>query len=233
MVTYLLLFLLLAGLVFVLVLFLQPRWLLSVAVGIVPGVIYFAQTDQPMIALTIDDGPDAATTAKILAVLQQHEARATFFVIGSRIKGNESLLEAMLDGGHELGNHMTEDEPSIKLSAKEFEVELLKAQAILAQFAQPHWLRPASGWHDRTMVEIAQQHGYQVALGSIFPFDTHIASSWFAAKQILWNARPGAVIILHDHGAWGERTAATLAKVLPELSRRGYRVVTLSELFAP
>lgn len=232
MFNYLLLFLGLTGLVLVSVLLLQPRWLLSIATVIVPGVVYFAKTNKPIIALTIDDGPDAATTPKILEILRHHEARATFFVISSRIKGNELLIQEMVDYGHELGNHLTEDKPSIKLSPQEFEVELLKAHTVLSKFAKPRWLRPASGWHNTTMVKIARKHGYQVALGSIFPFDTHISSSWFTEKHILFNVYPGAIVVLHDHGLWGERTASTLERILPELYRRGYRVVTLSELFA-
>ena len=232
MFNYLFLFLGLIGLAFVSVPFLQPRWLLSIATLIVPGVVYFAKTNKPIIALTIDDGPDAATTARILEILRHHEAQATFFVISSRIKGNEVLIQEMVDYGHELGNHLTEDKPSIKLSPQEFEVELLEAHAVLSKFAKPRWLRPASGWYNNTMVKIARKYGYQVALGSIFPFDTHIPSSWFAAKHILFNVYPGAIIVLHDSGLWGERTAFTLERILPELYRRGYRVVTLSELFA-
>ena len=232
MFNYLFLFLGLIGLAFVSVPFLQPRWLLSIATLIVPGVVYFAKTNKPIIALTIDDGPDAATTARILEILRHHEAQATFFVISSRIKGNEVLIQEMVGYGHELGNHLTEDKPSIKLSPQEFEVELLEAHAVLSKFAKPRWLRPASGWYNNTMVKIARKYGYQVALGSIFPFDTHIPSSWFAAKHILFNVYPGAIIVLHDSGLWGERTAFTLERILPELYRRGSRVVTLSELFA-
>ncbi len=231
MFSYLFLLLSLTGLFAGSVLFLQPRWLLSILALAVPEVVYFAKTDNPEIALTIDDGPDSATTERILEILQHYEAQATFFVISSRIKGNELLIQEILDQGHELGNHLTEDIPSIKLSPQEFEVELLQAHSVLSKFAKLHWLRPGGGWCNNVMVKIALKHGYQVALGSIFPFDTHIPSSWFAAKHILFNAYPGAVIILHDSGLWGERTALTLERILPELNQRGYRVVTLSELF--
>ena len=80
------------------------------------------------------------------------------------------------------------------------------------------------------MLAIAQRRHYRAALGSVYPFDPQIPSTWFAARHILWNVKPGAVIILHDHGRRGERTAEVLATVLPELQRRGLRVVTLSEL---
>jgi peptidoglycan/xylan/chitin deacetylase (PgdA/CDA1 family) len=80
------------------------------------------------------------------------------------------------------------------------------------------------------MLTIARQRDYQAVLGSVYPFDPQIPSAWFSARHILWNVKPGAIIILHDHGRRGERTAEVLATVLPELQRRGFRVVTLSEL---
>ncbi len=214
------------------VLFFQPRWLLSLATFIAPGVIYFAETDKQLIALTIDDGPDPITTPKILEVLRRYEAHATFFIISNRVKGNEALVERMLSCGHELGNHLTEDKPSIQLSPQEFESELLEAHNILYRFGEIRWLRPAAGWYNTAMIKIAHKHSYQVVLGSIFPFDTNISSSWFASKHILFNASPGSIVVLHDNSLRGERTASTLEKVLPELSRKGYQIVTLSELFA-
>ena len=80
------------------------------------------------------------------------------------------------------------------------------------------------------MLDILDDHGYGVALGSIYPLDAQIPWSGFAAWLIRWRAKPGAIIILHDNGGRGERTASTLERVLPELEHRGYRVVSLSEL---
>lgn len=214
------------------VLFFQPRWLLGIATFMVPGVVYFAKTDKQLIALTIDDGPDVITTPKILNVLQRYGAHATFFVISNRVKDNEALIKKMVSDGHELGNHLTEDKPSIHLSPQEFESEILEAHTILSKWGELRWLRPASGWHNTAMVKIARTHSYQVVLGSIFPFDTHIASTQFSSNYILFKASPGSIIVLHDNDLRGERTASTLEEVLPELSRKGYRIVTLSQLFA-
>jgi peptidoglycan/xylan/chitin deacetylase (PgdA/CDA1 family) len=231
MLNYLFAFSSLAGISLILILFLQPRWTLSLIASLIPGVIYFTKTDKRIIALTIDDGPDEITTPKILEILERHQARATFFLISDRVKGNESVIREIVNQGHELGNHLTEDKPSIQLSAQEFEADLLEAHGILFHFAKLCWLRPGGGWYNTPMVNIARRQGYRVALGSIFPFDTIIHASWFASMQILCNARPGSIIILHDSGLWGERTALTLSRVLPKLSQKGYQVVTLSELY--
>jgi peptidoglycan-N-acetylglucosamine deacetylase len=83
------------------------------------------------------------------------------------------------------------------------------------------------------MEAAARQKGYGIALGSIWPYDTSLNSPAFSTWYILNNVRPGAVMILHDDGSkglWGENTYQVLQKVLPALQKKGYRIVTLSEL---
>ena len=81
------------------------------------------------------------------------------------------------------------------------------------------------------MLSIIHSHGYRCALGSVYPFDPQIPSSWFIKRHVLRGVQPGSIIVLHDRGARGERTIAVLGAILPELKRRGFRVVTLSELW--
>ena len=139
-------------------------------------------------------------------------------------------MRALVAGGHELGNHFTSDRPSIRLSQAEFEADLLRAHAVLEQFGPVRWTRPGSGWYDGNMIATLRRHGYRCALGSVYPFDVLVPSVSFAASYILRNVRPGAILVLHDGGDRGSRVAKTLGQVLPELRRRGYRVVTLTEL---
>ena len=223
---------LLALLGLILILFFQPNFIFDLVNSTIPEVAYFCKSNKPIIALTIDDTPDADTTTLILNVLKQNKIKATFFLISSQILGNEKIVEAIVSDGHELGNHMTEDKPSIKLSPKEFEEDLLKAHSIISRFSETKWMRPASGWYNTKMVKIAKKHNYRIALGSIFPYDTHIRSSWFAINHILFNARLGSIIVLHDGNSRGHRTVKTLAKILPILLARGYQFATLSQLFS-
>jgi peptidoglycan/xylan/chitin deacetylase (PgdA/CDA1 family) len=195
-----------------------------------PRVLYRVATQAKVVALTIDDGPDPATTPELLRLLEAHGAHATFFVITSRIPGNEALLHRMVAEGHELGNHMVRDEPSLKLEPAEFERQLGESHEILSRFQTMRWFRPGSGKYDDRMLATIEARGYRCALGSVYPFDPQIRWSWFSRRFILSNVRPGSVIILHDWTSKGRRTAKTLSVVLPELTKRGFRVVTLSEL---
>jgi len=195
-----------------------------------PQVLYQVETQAKAVALTIDDGPDAATTPEILRVLERNGAHATFFIITSRVPGNEELLRRIVAEGHELGNHLLRDEPSSKLPPAEFERQLVESHAVLSRFATLRWFRPGSGHYDARMLATLEAHGYRCALGSVYPFDPQIRWSWFSRRFILSNVQPGSVVILHDWDSKGRRTAKTLSNVLPELAKRGFRVVTLTEL---
>jgi peptidoglycan/xylan/chitin deacetylase (PgdA/CDA1 family) len=210
--------------------FLEPEWVVARLRKRSPEVLYSIDTQELVVALTIDDGPDALETPKILDILKRHGARATFFLITSRIPGNEELVQRMVNEGHELANHLGYDYPSIRLDPGDFEQQLIESDEALSRFADVRWFRPGSGWYNGKMLSIIQEHGYTCALGSVYPFDPQIGSSWFITRYVLWKIRPGSVIVLHDYGSRGARTAAALDTILPELARRGYQVVTLSEL---
>jgi len=209
-----------------------PRWLIETVARRHPGCLYHVRTAERVVALTIDDGPDARSTPLILAELRRHGARATFFLISGRLRGQESVMQTLVTDGHEVGNHFSQDRASIRLDAAAFEADLVLADGELARWGRIAWARPGSGWYSQAMIEVMRRHGYRCALGSVYPLDTTIPSVSWAASYILRNTRPGAIIILHEGGNRGLRTARILAKVLPELRRRGYRVVTLSELVA-
>lgn len=212
------------------VLWLQPEWLITKLRQSSPEVLYSVETKQSVVALTIDDGPDADDSPKILKVLDEYDAHATFFLITDHIPGNETLVRRMVAEGHELGNHLTADEPSIDLSNQVFERELIEADEVLSDYMDVRWMRPGSGWYNDDMLATIKKHGYQCALGSVYPYDPQISFSWFSAYYVLWKAKPGSVIVLHDHGTRGKRTADALKIILPELERQGFQVVTLSEL---
>ena len=212
-------------------LWLKPEWLISRLRKQSPEVLYSVDTDEKVVALTIDDGPDTCGSPRILDVLDEYDAHATFFLISEHIPGNEVFVERMVAEGHELGNHLTADEPSIALSNEEFEQELLEADLALTEYVEDvKWMRPGSGWYNEEMLATIKEHGYQCALGNVYPYDPQISIYWFSAYYVLGNVKPGSVIVLHDYNRRGGRTTKALEIILPKLAERGYKVVTLSEL---
>jgi len=219
--------------VFVLGLFyLQPKVVLAWLSAQNPDVLYFANTDIKVVALTIDDAPHAAVTPLLLDVLKKYSARATFFVIGGNIPGNEKLLGRMRAEGHELGNHLAEDFPSIFLDNKEFEDQLVRVDKLINPGGATKWFRPGSAVYTKGMIKLAEKHGYRSCLGSIYPFDVVFRNSATISKFITGRVFPGAIILIHDGKPDRIRSVEVLNTVLPELIREGYKVVTLSELIS-
>jgi peptidoglycan/xylan/chitin deacetylase (PgdA/CDA1 family) len=207
-----------------------PTWVLDRLAARFPGCLFRVVTKEPVVALTIDDAPGAGTTVAILAALRRHGARATFFLIGRQVRGREQVVRRLAAEGHEIGNHFMQDRPGIRLEPGEFARDLDEAHETLAPYGSLRWARPGSGWYSGAMVDVMRRRGYECALGSVYPYDAAIPWVGFASWHILRNVRPGAIIVLHDRGPRGWRTARTLRSVLPALRERGYQVVTLSQL---
>lgn len=198
-----------------------------------PEVIFYIETNKKLIALTFDDGPDSITTLGIMETLSKYDSKATFFLITNHVGENEDIVTRIVKEGHEIGNHMTSDEPSYKLPDSEFIKKFNEADSILSEYAEVRWFRPGSGLFTNSMINIMDAHekDYLYVLGSVYPLDPIIHSSSFASFYITQNVRPGSIIILHDRGARGKRTIKTLNNILPKLKARGYKMVTLSELY--
>ncbi|MEL7086320.1 MAG: polysaccharide deacetylase family protein [Cyanobacteria bacterium P01_A01_bin.3] len=218
----------------------QPRWALDLMAQLSGDrMLFYFDIDEPVVALTIDDGPGAETTAEILRVLEDYQAKATFFIIGSHIEGNEQVLADASAAGIEMANHMLEDRMSLRLfgeSERDFlaALELTEREIVAASGTESlQWYRPGQGVFVPDMLDVVEQQGYRSVLGSVFPYDTLLGSPEFSANFILNRIQPGSIIVLHDRGDDGERgnrTVAALELLLPELTRQGYRVTTLSEL---
>ena len=216
-----------------------PHALVGALAAVVPGCTYEFPVAharaRPTVALTIDDAPDPTTTPAILDTLRAHGAHATFFVITDQLRpasGRDPIVERMGREGHEIGNHQTRDRPAIRLDSAEFEADLMRADSVLGAYGPMRWARPGSGWYSRRMIRTMRSAGRECVLGSVYPIDAGLGWPWLSERYVLAHARPGSIIILHDRGRRGSRTAEVLGRVLPVLRARGFDVVTLSELAA-
>jgi peptidoglycan/xylan/chitin deacetylase (PgdA/CDA1 family) len=169
-----------------------------------------------------------------MELLKANDANATFFIIGSQVAGREGDLRELIRNGNELGNHAMHDEPSRSLSDAKLEEEIAEARAKIVDAYQAesidppnNYFRPGSGFFSDRMRRLVGKLGYRLVLGSIYPHDPQIPYWWINASHILSMLRPGAIIICHDRREW---TVPMLKKVLPEIKRRGYEIVTITRL---
>lgn len=202
----------------------QRRW---------PDVLWAVETKQKLVALTIDDAP-SQYTQEILETLMRYDATATFFIIGSQAQGKRRILEELILEGNELGNHAMQDEPSRPLSdstltehIQRVEDLINKAYVVAGAESPPKYFRPGSGFFSDRMRALVKRLGYRMVLGNIYPHDPQISLWQVNANHILSMLRPGGIIICHERRPW---TAPMLKKVLPEIKKRGYHVVTVTEL---
>lgn len=204
----------------------QYRW---------PDIIWQVSTSEKVLALTIDDGP-TNNSRDIARVMSENEATATWFVIGSHTANREDVLVDLIKNGHELGNHGMYDEPARSLSGLILEQQIRDVEKTIDKAyrtagvkkldQKSRYYRPGSGFFSVRIRTLVKDLGYQLVLGGIYPHDPQIPYWKVNAAHILSMVRPGGIIICHDR-PW---TAKMLARVLPELKRRGYKVVTLTEL---
>ena len=194
-----------------------------------PEVVFDQPVQERVVALSIDDGPSPATR-EILDVLDEYDARATFFLIGRNLLNDPQTARSIVERGSEVGHHMMTDEPSIGLDPADFHSQFDRMDRLLADLRTARLFRPGSGLYDERMVRQVSGHGYRIVLGSVYPFDAQIPSVTAAAWYIRTFTAPGAIIVLHDGPERGPRTAEVLRRVLPELQRAGYRVTTVGEL---
>lgn len=202
----------------------QHRW---------PDVLWRVSTFSKVVALTIDDGPSEHTN-EIMQILKSNGATATFFIIGSQVAGREEMLQDLIRNGNELANHAIHDEPSRSLSdaalvdqIQSVEGMLHNAYAAVEEEPPPKYFRPGSGFFSGRMRKVLGELGYLLVLGSIYPHDPQIPFWRINASHILSMLQPGGIIICHDRRSW---TAPMLRKVLPEIRRRGHRIITVTEL---
>jgi peptidoglycan-N-acetylglucosamine deacetylase len=192
-------------------------------------VLWSVRSSARVVALTFDDGPHPATTPGLVNLLDRYGARATFFLIGANASRHEDLVRQIVDSGHELGNHLLSDYPSILLSTTEFQAQLVQVDATLRRFGTVRYFRPGSGFFTPRMLRIAAENNYRCALGTISTLDTDSRNPRSVVRRIAGKVRPGDVIVLHEGSPDRSRILTVVEGLLAELTARGYRCVTLTE----
>ena len=185
---------------------------------------------RPMIALTFDDGP-AAPDNRILAALEAVGGRATFFMVGQNVKGHPDIIRRMVADGCELGNHSWSHPQLNKLSAGEVRSQINRTNDAIAAVAGhgATVMRCPYGATGGSVKSVLGDMGYASILWSIDTLDWKTRNASSTVSSVLNNVKDGDIILMHSlYGA----TAEAVETMVPELVRRGYQLVTVSELAA-
>ena len=185
-----------------------------------------AEVDRPLIALTFDDGPRRSTTGDLLEGLAQRGAKATFFLVGEMIPGNEDLIRRMDEEGHQIGTHSYDHVYLTGLNAADFSRQVDRTEALLRDILGHggFLLRPPYGMIDAA---VEKRTTSPLILWSIDPEDWDDKNTDRIVDHIVSRAKDGDVILLHD--IYPTSVEAAL-RVVDELHSRGFLFVTVEEL---
>ncbi|MFH1434612.1 MAG: polysaccharide deacetylase family protein [Pseudomonadota bacterium] len=191
-----------------------------------------------MVALSFDDGPAGPGTVEILGVLAAHGVKATFFILGQYIDGNEKILEQMAGQGHETGNHGYSHRKMHFMPGKRIEEEIRKTEELIVRASgkKPVLLRTPHGFVSPAVGSAARRLGYRIAAWTTGVWDTDkgVTPEQIAARA-LENLKAGDILLLHDgHGDDRNRiqsaTAAALPMIIEGIKSKNMRTVPVGEL---
>ena len=178
--------------------------------------------DDDVVYLTFDDGPHPDYTPQILDVLARHDARATFFVVGSLAQAYPDIIQRIAAEGHAIANHTWSHEDLAGLSRAAFDETIGRTQTVLGDLAAP-CLRPPYGSVDAFTREWASDHGLSLLTWDASPRDWLRPPAEEIADYIVKWARPGVVLLMHDGGGDRSTTVRGLDMALERLTGRGLR----------
>ncbi len=184
---------------------------------------------KPMVALTYDDGPSKNSTSRILETLRANGGRATFFMVGNRAEKNGAVIRQMVEQGCEVANHTYDHTLMSKVDPAELERQLMMTNQVVADAGgvTPVLMRPCGGDTNEAGMGVAGAISMPAVLWSIDTLDWKTRDAEKTVSAVLDHVKDGDIILMHDL----YETAADASDVIvPELIRRGYQLVTVSEL---
>ena len=188
--------------------------------------------EDKIIALTFDDGPHPKETNQILDVLDKYNVKGTFFVVGTHANWYSEPLVRAAKEGHEIGNHTFSHPDISNLSSDDIKRELKECEDMLIKLTgkKPTLFRPPYGsYSEEKLGEIAKESGYKIILWTTLDAkDWKNPPSSQISDTIISKAQNGDIILLHDYGT--ENTVKALDTIIPEMMKKGYKFVTVSEL---
>jgi len=187
---------------------------------------YYEKKNQKVVALTFDDGPNPATTNQALDTLSKYGIKATFFVLGKNISGNEEILKRMKADGHVIGNHSWSHPVLSKLSLDEAKKQITDTEDAITKVlgSSSKLMRPPYG---AITDDIRNSLDLNFIMWDVDSLDWKSKNEAAILTEIQRQARNGSIILMHDIHA---ETVNALPKIIDYLKEQGYHFVTVPEM---
>ena len=225
-------------------------WLISAVMTILLGAFHSAGTEmlkktagkaeeetfqegqeenRPLAALTFDDGPSAEYTPRLLDGLKERNIKASFFLLGRNIPGNEEIVERMQEEGHLIGNHTYNHVQLSAISEAEAREEILKTDNIIYEITgnYPQYMRPPFGSWKKNLELCVEMIP---VFWNIDTMDWKSQDVSSILNIVFAEAEDGAIILMHDEY---ETSVEAALQIADHLMKEGYEFVTADRLIVP
>lgn len=181
--------------------------------------------NKPMVALTFDDGP-GPYTERLLKCLKENNAAATFFVVGSSVERYKDTVKKAYQMGCEIGNHSWNHPQLTQLDQASLSAQIANTNRVIrsATGHNPTLLRPPYGAYNSTVASAA---GMPLILWEVDTLDWKTRNVQSNIQAVMSNVKDGAIILMHDIHL---PTVIAAETIIPQLKKKGYQLVTVSEL---
>ncbi|MGI5948276.1 MAG: polysaccharide deacetylase family protein [Lachnospiraceae bacterium] len=190
------------------------------------GTVSEARMEEKVVALTFDDGPHSVYTKELLEGLKKRGIKATFFLMGSNIEGNEELVRQMKQDGHLIGNHGYRHVQMTEEGAEKVRESVEKTGKIIGEIIgeEPEYLRPPYGdWNE----ELAEKMDLTPVFWSVDSLDWKYQNTPKITNRVLKDVEDGDIILMHDIFPTSVESAL---EIVDTLQVQGYTFVTADEL---
>lgn len=198
------------------------------------SVISRVPSDEPLVALTFDDGPNPDATPLILDSLGERGVKASFFILGRHAERWPAIVRRIADEGHAICNHGYHHR-KLHLKSPGYvrdDLELGTRAIVDACGVRPRFFRAPHGFRSPWVTAIARSLGQRTVGWTRGVWDTSLPGVDVIAERTVRAARPGAILLLHDGDGYdpsGNRmqTAQAVPVIADRITSAGLRFVTL------
>ena len=191
--------------------------------------VYSVDVPDKRVSVTLDATWGAKQTADLLAVLDKHGVKATFFLAGYWIEEYPDHVRMIASKGHEIGNHTYSHPHLNSLDIESIKKELNRCSDMIENLTgtRPTLFRPPFGEYSNKVIEAAEACGLETIQWDVDSLDWQNLSASAIQSRVLSRVQPGSIILFHNNGL---HTVEALDAVIRELKSRGYEFVPVSSL---
>ncbi|MCF8369900.1 MAG: polysaccharide deacetylase family protein [Bacteroidales bacterium] len=184
-----------------------------------PSLVWDISTNENIVFLTFDDGPDPEVTPQVLELLDKFKAKATFFCVGQKAEKHPEIVKNIISMGHSIGNHSYNHLKGKKTNNSFYKDNVDKADTIL----QTSLFRPPYGSIKPSQIKLLKKH-FRIIMWSILPGDfDQDASKQKVLERSIKYTRKGSIIVFHDNNKFKDKMLFALEGFLSHFSKLNYK----------